>query len=70
MIRRIWSYHWSMMVAVVNHPPEAIMLHRALATRPDTALFRVRSVSLQSRQPKPKSREDLPGLVRRLVEYG
>jgi hypothetical protein len=59
-----------MMIVVVSHPSEAIMLHRSLATRSEFSLFRVRAVSLQPRQPKPKSKEDLPHLVRRLVEYG
>ena len=49
---------------------EANMLHHHSATRPVDSLFRVRSVSLQPRQPKPKSKEDLPQWVRRLVEYG
>ena len=58
------------MIVVVSHPSEAIMLHRSLASRCEAPLFRVRAVSLQPRQPKPKSKEDLPHLVRRLVGYG
>jgi hypothetical protein len=69
-MRRILSACWSMMIAVVSHPSEAIMLHRSLATHSEFSLFRVRAVSLQPRQPKPKSKEDLPHLVRRLVGYG
>ena len=48
---------------------EANMLHHHSATRPTDSLFRVRSVSLLPRQPKSKSKEDLPQWVRRLVEY-
>lgn len=69
-MRRILSACWSMIIAVVSHLSEAIILHRSLATRSEVPLFRVRAVSLQPRQPKPKPREDLPHLVRRLVEYG
>ena len=46
------------------------MRHRSLATHSQVSLFRVRAVSLQPRQSKPKPKEDLPHLVRRLVEYG
>jgi hypothetical protein len=48
---------------------EANMLHHHSVTRPADSLFRVRSVSLLPRQPKPKLKEDLPQWVRRLVEY-
>lgn len=58
------------MITVVSHSSEAIMLHRSLATHSEVPLFRVQAVSLQPRQPKPKPKEDLPHLVRRLVEYG
>ena len=69
MMRRIWSYLWSMMAVIFSdYCREANMLHHHLATRPADSLFRVRSVSLLPKQPKSKSKEDLPQRVRRLVE--
>ena len=70
-MRRISSSLWSMMAVIFSdYRIEDNMLHHHSVTRPADSLFRVRSVSLVPKQPKSKSKEDLPQLVRRLVEYG
>lgn len=69
MMRPISSYLWSMMAVIFSdYHRKANMLHHHSTTRPTDSLFQVRSVSLLPRQPKFKSKEDLPQWVRRLVE--